>query len=118
MAHTIDPRLCMFIYHGSSVGNSRTNFVESWHTNRIELLQEYLCDALDDDRTFIAVCSKSGASRDTRFIKGKLGGLADLVGEIDYGTSICIPPSKDLGQIDRKFLDLLLPETAPTHYRQ
>ncbi|MEU3312974.1 SAM-dependent methyltransferase [Streptomyces sp. NPDC006662] len=106
----LDPRLGMFIYHGSSVGTSKTNFIEPWQTNQIDLLQDYLCEGLGEDRPFVAVCSQSQEGQESKLVHGKLSGLAAAIKDIDYGTSLFIPPSEGVGDLDRDFLARLLGE--------
>jgi len=106
----LDPRLSFFIYHPSSVGNSRTDYVEPWKTNRLVLLRDYLSAQLGQERPFVALCSKSSQEEEVRMTPGKIGDLVEVIEQIDYGTSIYIPESGDLGDVDRDFLRMLLPE--------
>ncbi|MFF4528118.1 SAM-dependent methyltransferase [Streptomyces sp. NPDC001407] len=110
--YNLDPRLGMLIYHGSSVGTSQTNFVEPWRSNQIQLLQEYLCESLGENRSFVAVCSKSHKDEESKLVRGKLSGLAQAVEAIDYGTSIYVPASESVGEVDREFLSLLVGNKA------
>lgn len=110
LRYQLDPRIGVLIYHASSVGTSRTDYSKPWETNRLDLLQEYLCEQLDPTRPYYAVVSQSGPGLAPRVLSGELSTLADSIREIDYGTTLYIPPPSLRGTtIDRKFLELLVP---------
>lgn len=107
LRYQLDPRIGVLIYHASAVGTSRTDYREPWTTNRIELLARYLCDTFGPDHEYRAVVSQSAPSAPPRVSRGRLGGLADSVRTIDYGTTLYVPPLVRRG-VDEEFLGLLL----------
>ncbi|HEY6798929.1 MAG TPA: SAM-dependent methyltransferase [Kineosporiaceae bacterium] len=106
--YALDPRLALFIYHASSVGNSRTDFLDPARRNQLNLLAEYLIDQLGPERKFVAICSQSNGTEATRIESGRLSELAATVNSIDYGTSLYISASGEVGGFDRQFVERLV----------
>lgn len=110
LRYQLDPRIGVLIYHASSVGTSRTDYSKPWESNRLDLLQSYLCEQLDPTRPFYAVVSQTTADTTPRVLSGELSTLAESIRDIDYATTLYIPPPSLRGTpIDRKFLELLVP---------
>jgi hypothetical protein len=108
LRYQLDPRVGVLIYHPSSVGTSRTDYSKPWQTNRLDLLQDYLCEQFEPARKYYAVVSQSMPGVAPRVLSGTLDGLADAIRQINYGTTLYVPPAVIRG-VDRKFLDLLVP---------
>jgi uncharacterized protein YabN with tetrapyrrole methylase and pyrophosphatase domain len=106
LRHQLDPRIGVLVYHASAVGTSRTDYRQPWATNRIELLQRYLCDTFGEDHEYHAVVSQTTPGVRPRVSGGMLGKLSEAVRSIDYGTTLYIPPIVKRG-VDQGFLRLL-----------
>lgn len=104
--YTLDTSISYFIYHVSSIGNSKTNYMNPNENNRVELLVDYLLMYYKKDKeVFICKCS-NGSNEQSKLITINLSDLHSIVDQIDYSSTLFIPAEKPK-EIDWNFLKLL-----------
>jgi hypothetical protein len=108
--YTVDDRLDLLIYHGSSVGTSQTHFRRPWDHNRVDLLQAWLLQSRGPEAPYFAICSAPSLQETPRIHTGLVSEMQEKVEDFDYGTSIYVPGRVDLANkdVDHGFLHLLV----------
>lgn len=104
--YPLNTQIDTFIYHVSSVGNSRTDTLDCTQRNDIPQLQEYLLQFYSAEK-FVSLCQASNFKNHSSQYKNiRLGELEAFSKSIDTGTTLFIPADKPL-RLCPKFLSQL-----------
>ncbi len=102
----VNPYYDTYLYHICSVGNSKTNFTQSWQGNRIDLLVEYLKKFWPQDHNVSLIYSRLNNKSET--IETTIEKLALEIENIHFGMTLFIPALK-AKNINEDFLKILIP---------
>lgn len=102
----LEPSFDLYIYHVSSIGCPRTNFLDPAGSNRIDLLQAYLLKFYPPEHEAILVSSSAHAGAAGSLERTSIGRLAGLGPSLQYGASLFIPGARPK-RVNREFLSLL-----------
>lgn len=104
--YDLEPSLSYFIYHVCSVGNSKTEFVDTAQGNRLDLLKTFLLKTYQADKELLLCKAANGSAGQSALIRFELAELERMAPLIDFGTTLYIPAEKP-SRLDRRYLALL-----------
>jgi uncharacterized protein YabN with tetrapyrrole methylase and pyrophosphatase domain len=104
--YRLEPSVDTFIYHVSSVGNVRTDYVDSCERNQVHLLAEYLQKYFSTDKKIVLCKASNISGLPAEYSELTLGTLVENASRIDTGTTLFIPADAPKS-INSHFLSML-----------
>jgi len=104
--YVLDPAVDIFIYHVSSVGNVRTDFIDCTRSNRLTWLARYLSEYFPPDKKIVLCKAANKTGDDAEYVEITLDSLVENSKQIDPGTTLFIAGEKPK-QLNPKFLNQL-----------
>lgn len=104
--YQLEPALSYFIYHVSSIGNSKTNFINPALENRLDILKNYLLKYYPENKEVVFCRISDGKNESSKQLRSTILDLEACTPEIDYSTTLYIPAEKP-SQIDWNYFNLL-----------
>lgn len=83
-----------FIYHPSSVGNSRTDYVDCTARNQVQHLMNYLLKFYSPEKTVVLCKAANFIGQASEYMPLKLAELVSHSRHIDMGSTLYIPADK------------------------
>lgn len=104
--YKLETAIAYFIYHLSSVGNSKTNYVNPSLDNRLDLFKKYLLEFYNKEK-MVFLCKVPNNKREN-FIKipCSICELEKYTNDIDYCTTLYIP-AENPSRLDWEYLELV-----------
>ncbi|KTC98353.1 methylase, partial [Legionella feeleii] len=104
--HPLNTALDYFIYHISSIGNNRTDFMSPSLNNQGNVLKDYLLKFYPQSKEIVMIESASTNSTNPTISRATLGELAILLQEVNFTSSLFI--KGDINRhINHKFYNAL-----------
>ena len=106
--YDMDRRLNYYIYHVCSIGNRFTDFTNPTSRNKSTFLRQKLLRHYGKEQEVRLVKSSISGSTQATLIRGTVGALDDLLGQVDFASSLFIPASLPTeAEVDKEFLECL-----------
>lgn len=101
--YEMEPANGYFIYHVCSVGTKKTNYLDPETNNQLVRLQNYLEKFYPKNKTLYFSQASNGENDKAQYKKLLLSELAEQVSNINFSTTLYIPPEMPR-HLDRNFL--------------
>lgn len=105
--YPINTALDYFIYHISSIGTNKTDFLNPSLNNNVNALKEHLLKFYPLSQEVFMIQSASTDFTNSTITKSTLGDLADVLLEVNFLSSLFIKGEDKNRQINKKFYNAL-----------